>query len=277
MTESPKFKFVDIHSHFLYGVDDGAASPLASIDMLDMARRVGTTHLLATPHATDLTNGEVVQQFVDHFSHIQQAAQKDYPELRLGLAAELFFSSKIYDWLQHPWSTFNNNRKYLLFELPLFELPKHVHDFIFQCKLEGISPILAHPERYGYLHHRAEVLLDWHHQGCLMQTNAGSITGQFGTRVQKMANKLIRAGLIQFIASDAHDTMHRNYLQLIEARNALSIEYSASYLDDLFYHHPLSAFEGRPVTVDEVNEQALTEGWDSLNGWAQKLRKVFHL
>ncbi len=270
-------RFTDIHSHFLFSVDDGAQTELQSLDMLQQAAEQKITHLLATPHATDLTTEAVSERFLDNFKKIQDLIAEGNIGIKISLASELYFSPHIYDWIKYPWATFNNNRKYLLFELPLFEMPREVKEFIFQCRLEGITPILAHPERYSYMNKNVEVLFDWYHQGCLMQINAGSITGQFGSRAEKLSAKLIQARLAHFVASDAHETEYRNYKQLPKAREILSERIAPEYLDELFSINPQKALDGQPFDTREPDERVIEDNWFSYQGILNKINKVFHL
>lgn len=276
MTEN-FYSITDIHSHFLFAVDDGAENQVRSLNMLFQAVELKITHLLATPHATDLTTEEIGNRFIEHFGMLQSLIEQEKLDIKISLASELYFSSKIYDWMKYPWATFNNNRKYLLFELPLFEMPQQVKDFIFQCRLEGITPILAHPERYSYMNKNISVLIDWRRQGCMMQVNAGSVTGQFGARAQKTAIKLIQAGMINFIASDAHEPDYRNYKQLIKAREILAVDFEDAYLNELFSVNPHKAIEGQPIESSGVDERLLEDNWLSYQGILNKINKVFRL
>jgi len=272
-----KYSLIDIHSHFLFAVDDGAENKIHSLNMLSQAVELNITHLVATPHATDLTTEEIGNRFIEHFGMLHNLIEQKKLDIKISLASELYFSSKIYDWMKYPWATFNNNRKFLLFELPLFEMPHQVKDFIFQCRLEGITPILAHPERYSYMNKNISTLIDWHRQGCMMQVNAGSVTGQFGTRAQKLALKLIQSGMVYFIASDAHDPNFRNYKQLIRAQEVLSVDFEAAYLDELLYINPHKAIEGQPIESSDVDERLLEDNWLTYQGILNKINKVFRL
>ena len=270
-------RLTDIHSHFLFSVDDGSKNKLESLNMLQQAVEQNITHLLATPHATDLTTEAVSDRFLDHFKELQDLVAEENIAINISLASELYFSPHVYDWIKYPWATFNNNRKYLLFELPLFEMPREVKEFIFQCKLEGITPILAHPERYSYMNKNVEVLFEWHRQGCLMQINAGSITGQFGSRAEKLALKMIQARLAHFVASDAHETEYRNYEQLPKAREILSAQFPQDYVDELFSINPQKALDGLPFETREPDESLIEDSWFTYQGILNKINKVFHL
>ncbi|MHB2148060.1 tyrosine-protein phosphatase [Calditrichota bacterium LG25] len=253
----PEARFVDIHSHFVFGVDDGAPDLEASMAMLEQAASLNFTTLLGTPHATELTDDEFSRQLVENFNVVRQTAQKEKMPLELFLSAEMFYSPRLLEWLKYPWATFNQNKKYLLFELPLFDFPEGVGQFIFEARLKGLIPIMAHPERYRYLHDQLEKLLTFVRQGCLIQVNAGSIVGQFGSSVQKFSLKLIKSGVVQFIASDAHEIKNRSYLTLVHARQELAKFYNDDVLDNLFFHNPLNAIRANQVSMLDLDEESL--------------------
>ncbi len=275
MATLKKYPFVDIHSHFLFGVDDGAKNQGDALQMLREAAEENIRHLVATPHATDLTNEIISDQFQKHFSILQEQIAQEKLDIEISLGSELYFSDKIYNWMKYPWATLNNNKKYLLFELPLYELPNKVDDFIFQCKLEGITPILAHPERYVYLRKNLSKIKNWHRQGCLLQVNAGSITGLFGLAVAQLAKRLILSGMAQFIASDAHDSKYRNYSVVTKAYDVLSGLIPDDYLEQLFYINPQKSIEGKDIDPFEVDERLLRDSIYSFRGIYQRIYSVF--
>ncbi len=265
--------FIDLHSHYVFGLDDGAQDLQESLAMIEQAARLNIEVLLATPHATDLTDDRFSEQLMAQFNLVKAEAQKAGLPVRLEMSAEMFYSSRTLQWLKYPWGTFLNKQRYLLFELPLFDLPEGVGEFIFQCRLKNVTPILAHPERYIYLHDKIDKLFTFAQQGCLMQINAGSIVGQFGKSVEQFAFKLLKAGLAHFVASDAHETEKRNYHVLIAAREVLEKTMDEQTADRLFYENPLRALEGKEVENMVVDEQVLDTRQDRLNRFLRRLKQ----
>ncbi len=247
-------KFVDLHSHFLFGLDDGAENLDASLAMLDQAASLNFEILLATPHASDMTNDAFSQQIMARFNEVKSAVIKAQIPVKLFLAAEMFYSAQIFKWMKYPWSTINNNKRYFLFELPLFDLPEGVGEFIFKAQLKKMTPILAHPERYRYLHNKVEKLISFVQQGCLIQVNAGSIVGQFGNSTQNFALKLIKGGLAHLVASDAHDVEKRNYGTMVQAYRELEKFCDAETLANLFYYNPKKIIRAENIFILEADE-----------------------
>ncbi len=268
-------RFIDLHSHFVFGLDDGARSLDESLAMLEQAAENGIEHLLATPHATELTDDRFSEQVLRQFGLVQEEARKKGIPVRLSLAAELFFSRRLMEWLRYPWATFANNQKYLLFELPLFDLPDGVGEFIFECRLKGITPILAHPERYLYLHKKLDKLFSFFQQGCLIQINAGSIVGQFGQAVQEMALRFVKANFVHFIASDAHETKQRNYKVLLRSYEELQKTVDDATLNMWFYENPAKALQGSLIEAGEVDEAAFNSKKSPMKKWVKLLKNRF--
>ncbi len=256
-------QFIDIHSHILFGVDDGAENTDVALEMLRQAVQFNVRHIVATPHATEVMTPEIGDRFVSLFGQLKQAVETEELPIQVSLAAELFFSERIFNWLDKAWATFNGERKYLLFELPLFELPNNVDEFIFRCRMDGIMPILAHPERYMRLQETPEMLLKWYGNGCYMQLNAGSLVGQFGQRIRDFAFRLLESGMYQFLASDAHDIHERNFEILAGAAEEVSRTVSAEYAGLLCYRNPGDILKGNKIQRPDIDMIPDKERWYS--------------
>jgi protein-tyrosine phosphatase len=244
-------QYIDIHSHILYEIDDGADNLDVSVKMLEQAAMLGIEHVQATPHATEMMHASMAKQFIERFNQLEAVIKEKNIPVRISLAAEVFFSELIFSWMEKSWATFGGPIKYLLFELPMFEIPDRVEDFIFECRMKKIIPILAHPERYIRLQDRPELLLKWYEQGCFMQLNAGSIVGQFGEKIQEFAARLVRSGIYQFVASDAHEHENRNFHTLINAVEEISILTTAEHAREVSFTNPMKALQGEKVIPRE--------------------------
>ena len=123
--------FSDIHNHIIFSIDDGAKDLDKSLQMIDQAAECNIGQIAATPHITDLTDELIIDKIKDNFNQLKnEIKNRDIP-VDLFLAAELIYNDRIDYWLEKPWVTLNGNKSYFLFELPLFDLPNGVSDFIF--------------------------------------------------------------------------------------------------------------------------------------------------
>ncbi len=249
--------FADIHSHFLFGVDDGARNLKASLRLIEQAQENNIKYMLATPHVSEVMNEEFSRLILDNFAQLQEEAKKRNYNVELFLASEILFNEDIFKWLPAPWATINNNKKYLLFELPFFTLPQRVDEFIFHCNMKNITPIMAHPERYFYMHNKLDTLLQWHSKGCLMQMDAGSIVGQFGKKVSAISKKLAQMEFFSVVASDAHDVIGRNYVTLYDAYDVMRDFLDNDYVDKLFCDNPINIIRGNKIRPFPVKQESV--------------------
>ena len=201
---------IDIHSHILPGIDDGSKSIEMTLDMIKRAEQEGIENIVATPHfrrgCFDVTYNEVKELV----SKINKLLESEGIDVKVHAGQEVYFSEKIIDDFEEGIIGTINDGKYMLLEFPMRRIPKEAADYMYELKLRGVTPIIAHPERYSEVTSNVEVLNQFIDEGCLFQLNAGSIRGDFGKDVKKTAEKLIKSGVYAFIGSDAHNNRGRN-------------------------------------------------------------------
>ena len=201
---------IDIHSHILPGIDDGSKSIEMTLDMIKRAEREGIENIVATPHfrrgCFEVTYNEVK----DLVSKINKLLELEGIDVKVHVGQEVYFSERIIDDFEEGIIGTINGGKYMLIEFPMRKIPKEATDYMYELKLRGVTPIIAHPERYSEVISNVEVLNQFIDEGCLFQLNAGSIRGDFGKDVKKTAEKLIKSGVYSFIGSDAHNNKGRN-------------------------------------------------------------------
>lgn len=202
---------IDIHTHVLYGIDDGSRNITESIEMCRDAYENGCDSLVLTPHFFDFN---VLPAFIDERnkrvkSLIDSLLVEDI-KLNIYSGAELYLSNKIFGADDLDDLTINHSR-YLLCEMPLGPFrTDNVLLWFDELIDRGYTPILAHPERYVVLHQDyalIDAILD---RPILMQVNIDSLRGRNGPEPQDMAIDFIENGYAQFIASDAHDPVYRH-------------------------------------------------------------------
>lgn len=209
-------RFVDLHSHILPGIDDGASSVEETLAMLRLAHAGGTRDLVATPHCFlapyDNTDPVVVahsfNRLLEHLEKLRCEDEGDeyafLSEMTLYLGAENYISPEFIDALAKGTVISLNNSRYVLIEFPLslpFEVALSAVERILQV---GFFPVLAHVERYSFCQKGTQRLAGLVGMGCLAQVNAATLLGASGRRQARLAAKLLDQGLVQLIASDAH-------------------------------------------------------------------------
>lgn len=210
---------IDIHSHILPGVDDGARSIEESIKILQKAADAGVTTIVATPHVLEVPSKSEWQEVSNVFNGLKQKIVQENIHIEMILGAELFISPELPKTIKENRElTINNRNKYVLIELPMNEIPYFTKQIIFELQLQGIVPILAHPERYMEIQKDINKLVDFVRKGVLTQLNSGSLTGRYGKKVQKTAKRLLTNNLIYMIGSDVHPTFN-GYCSLSQGVN----------------------------------------------------------
>ncbi len=236
---------VDLHSHILPGLDDGASSFEDSLEMLRLAAATGTTDIVATPHCN--------AQYPFHPASIEQliaeltAHSQGAPTIHTGCDFHLSYDN-LRDALQHPTKYTINHGPYLLVELPdLVSLPP-TRNVLRELLNSRMVPVITHPERNSSVQRELKELKSWVDDGCLLQVTAQSLLGGFGMRAQRAAQSLMNDKLVHFIASDAHDTGQRPP-DLSAAFRYVSTRYSAARAERLFVANPTAVIAGEPLPL----------------------------
>ena len=200
----PPHGMIDIHAHVLPGIDDGPETMSESLDLLRCAsEQVGT--VIATPHVWDFGSTQQLERIEEVFKQLQDRVVASGIDIELLLGAELPPSRELSEEMRrHPSLTLNGGGRYVLLEFPVHEIPMFAEEVVFELATSGMKTVLAHPERCISVQADAQTLTRFLEQGVLLQMNAGSILGRYGRRVAKTARKLLKADVIQIMASDAH-------------------------------------------------------------------------
>jgi protein-tyrosine phosphatase len=219
---------IDIHCHILPAVDDGAASLEESLAMARLAVADGITAVLATPHTLNGISRNTVPHILSSVSHLQGALVAEGVPLKIFPGSEVHLVKDMCLKIRSgEICTLNNNGKYVLIELPYQSVPDGIKQEIFDLKLDGITPIIAHPERNAAIQNNPRILRELVYMGALSQVTAMSIVGDFGPETRESAKGLLECRLVHLIASDAHSPGSRPP----QLRNAL--EEAASILGNI--------------------------------------------
>jgi protein-tyrosine phosphatase len=197
---------IDIHSHILYGLDDGARTLEESIEMAQLAASAGTTDIVATPHGNNqyTYDPEVVEQKLAELRLAAGGAIRIHRGCDFHLTPE-----NIADAIRFPAKYSIGGKGYLLVEFSDHLVPENAADIFDSMLGAGLRPIVTHPERNPLLQKKLELVESWVERGCLVQVTAYSPLGRFGKTAKVFADRLLTNGLVHFLASDAHDCKHR--------------------------------------------------------------------
>ncbi|PID23870.1 tyrosine-protein phosphatase [Sporosarcina sp. P7] len=203
---------IDIHSHLLFGVDDGPDTIEGTMRMVEEAASEGITHLVVTPHAYSPQYHVPVTEVESQVRMLRDIIQAAGIDLTLSVGQEVRLHEHIIENLLNKEIVTLANSRYLLLELPTQHVPAYTIKIIQSLLEEGIVPIIAHPERNKGIAEKPERLERLVRHGALAQVTAGSVAGHFGKNIQKLSIQLIEANLIHAYGSDAHNTDNRPFL-----------------------------------------------------------------
>lgn len=206
---------VDIHSHILYNIDDGSKSLEESINILKEYMDMGFSDIVVTPHYIENTNytaNNIKKENI--FKTIKQELTKRNININIYLGNEVFITNNIEELIKNKEISTINNTRYLLIEFPMDNKPKDINNIIYELKIRGIVPIIAHPERYEYVEKNPNIVKEWIEEGAILQSNYGSIIGIYGRGPKKAIKKLLKKDVISVFATDIHYPKNKIYTNI---------------------------------------------------------------
>lgn len=251
--------YVDIHSHIIPGIDDGAKDAAAALKMLKLASLDGSRYIVATPHFTPAgfpDNGGATIDFSgimnvsdivnEKTSELIELAAKNNIDINIYPGTEVLIHMDIPSLLDGNKICTINGSRYLLVEFSMSNIPLYASEILYQIQLKGLIPIISHPERYSEVVKNCGILEDFVGRGILVQVNAGSLTGRFGRKIQKAAMKLIKLGMVHFVASDAHNCDSRTP-ELGKAARRVEKKFGKEIMQTLFCTNGMAVLEDRVI------------------------------
>ena len=197
---------IDIHTHLLNEVDDGSRDVIESLTSLKIAEEAGFTDIILTPH---YIKGYYDNDYEFIKPKIEELKSKLYDNnilVKLHHGNEVYISEDIGELIKNRTVAKLARSRYLLFELPQKSKMLTLNQLVEDIKAAGCVPVLAHPERYLFVQHNPNELIPLIQKGVLMQSNYGSIIGQYGKEAQKTLVKMLKSNMVHFLGSDTHRT-----------------------------------------------------------------------
>lgn len=222
----------DLHTHILFGVDDGCKDISESISLLKAAERQGITELVITPHYIKSTkytcnNEERKKKFIE----LQETAKKENINIKLYLGNEVYITEDFIKLLKKGEIQTINDSKYLLLEFPMGNMLFNTKDIIYELVVSGYVPVLAHPERYRIFQKHPDHIEEYLRMGVLLQGNYKSLYGKYGKEAKKTLTYYLKKNKITFLGSDCH---HEKDFKLKKLKKKLkSLVKSDNIVEDL--------------------------------------------
>lgn len=205
---------VDIHSHLLPGIDDGAKTIEDTIFLMKGLQQIGFTQFITTPHTMKSVWENTREGIEGKLSETVKLLKENHMDVELRAASEYLMDSNFVEQFKsEPLLALKDN--HVLVEMSYINPPIQLYDIIFELQIAGYTPVLAHPERYAFYHTRLNEYRKLKDAGCKFQINLLSTIGYYGGTAFKTANHLLNYGMIDFAGSDVH---HQKHLDSFEKR-----------------------------------------------------------
>jgi protein-tyrosine phosphatase len=203
---------IDIHSHILPGIDDGARNLEDSIVMAEAAVKEGITHLYATPHHRNGRYENEKNSIIQQVKSLNEELNQRGIELKILPGQEIrLYKELLEDLDRDVIMPLHHQSKYLLIEFPSSNVPTSAAETLYELSLRNYTPIIVHPERNSEIIENTDLLYNLIIEGALTQITANSINGSFGKKIMNFSHDLVRANMAHFIASDAHNVTSRGF------------------------------------------------------------------
>lgn len=204
--------YVDIHSHVLPGIDDGAKTINESNELLNQMRNLGFEQCIGTPHTLSGVWDNSTQSILDSFDLCQKELSTSNQLVLKKAASEYMIDQSFLKRIETE-SLLTLKDHYVLVEMSYQAPPLGLFEILFELQLKGYQPVLAHPERYNFYHHDFNSYEKLFKMQCYFQLNLLSVVGYYGKEVAQIAQKLLDANMITYVGSDAHNLRHLNAFQ----------------------------------------------------------------
>lgn len=248
---------IDMHTHILPNIDDGAKSIEETFNLIKEAKEAGFEAIVSTSHyIEDYYETNVAERKV-WLSAITEKLKEANNNTSLYIGNEIYIYDNIIGLLEEGKAATINDTSYVLFEMPLNAKPLNLYDVVYEMLQYKLVPILAHPERYSFIQDDPEIVYDLIEKGVLMQANYASIVGTYGQKAQILVKKFLESDMIHFFGSDVHrqNTIYPKIPNiLVELENIIGKE----KLYELTTLNPSLVLQNKKIDIDEPTEIKLT-------------------
>ena len=209
------FLGVDMHSHLLPGIDDGLQELEKSVEFIKDLQQLGYRKLICTPHILSDLYPNSPETILPKLDLVRDALQKANIAVEIEAAAEYMIDHEFDELISHSkkQDLLTISGQYILVEMSYLSPSPNYEKVIFDLRMLGLQPILAHPERYNYYHNQFSQYERFKELGCKLQVNLLSLSGAYGPHVKKTAEKLFKSQMVDFLGTDMH---HDNHLAMLK-------------------------------------------------------------
>lgn len=236
---------IDIHTHILPGIDDGAKSLAESLEILRELVKQGVSDVIATPHIITGTYDNTKEIITNKIELLRDEIKSNGIPIKIYSGSELYIEPNIIENIKKNNLTLANS-KYILFETALQRFPNNYEDVIWDFLNEGYKPIIAHAERFMPFINYPNRLIRILNRGVYLQINAGSLFGFHGEQIKEFVHWLLERGCVHFVASDSHGINNRP-IPMSRAYEYLAETFNKNLADLLMQENPNSVIHDQPL------------------------------
>ena len=241
---------IDVHSHIVFGVDDGAETIEQSIEMIKEANLAGFDKVIATPHYMDSYYEINKNEINSRIMQINNELQQINCSTQILQGNEIYFTRDINELIDDEKATTLAESKYVLFELPLNSELINLDQIIYQILEKGRIPVLAHPERYAFVQKNPNVLIPLIENGVIIQCNYGSIIGRYNENARKTIKKMLEHNMVHLLGSDAH-RQNGIYLEIPSAIEEIENIIGQSKTYEITTTNPEMIINGEEIEIED--------------------------
>lgn len=205
---------IDIHSHLLPGIDDGAKTFEHTLKLTKSLQSFGVSQFITTPHIIQYIWDNTAEQIEANKNTTVIELEKHQITVPFRAAAEYMIDDNFAQLFKNQ-KLLTLKKNYVLVEMSYINAPIQLYSILFDLQVAGYIPVLAHPERYLFYHNNFDEYQKLKKSGCLFQLNLLSIVGYYGEGITKIAEKLLQKGMYNFVGSDVH---HANHIAAFEQK-----------------------------------------------------------
>lgn len=241
---------IDIHSHVINEIDDGARSLKESLTLLKKLNGIGFTHVVATPHY--ITGSQFISnnyQKNEKWTNLVYEIEKENIETQLYLGNEIFIDFSISSLLKKNEIAPINGSRYLLIEFPITNPIHDMMEILFYLRSKDFVPIIAHPERYIYFQENHDLIFDLLKMGCLFQGNLANVLEKYGLHAKKLFMYMLKNNQYQFLATDVHHEDDILFKKMKKVKKEIIKLTSKEKFHELTYENPLKVLKDENIIV----------------------------
>lgn len=203
---------IDLHSHLIPGIDDGAQTVEESLQLIRDLKILGFRKLITTPHIMQDHYPNTPAIISEGLNKLRTAIEQEHIDMEIEAAAE-YYCDQHFESLLEQGNLLTIGNNLILFELPFVNEPANVKSLLFKMQTKGFKPLLAHPERYPYYSSDFARYEELKNAGCLFLLSINSLSGYYGKEEKRTAERLVDNGFVDFLAGDVHRMNHIEQLK----------------------------------------------------------------